>query len=87
MGLLSSRGSTRAWRQLRELILVRDDGLCQVPLADGRTCLQPASHVDHVLPRSRGGDDSPANLRAACRDCNLRRGADQLELVREWGWS
>lgn len=28
-------------------------------------------HVDHVVPRSRGGSNDPWNLVAACQDCNL----------------
>jgi 5-methylcytosine-specific restriction endonuclease McrA len=31
--------------------------------------------LDHVIPRSQGGDHSPANLRCAHRQCNARRGA------------
>ncbi len=30
--------------------------------------------VDHVLPRSRGGDTSWTNVVAACLRCNLRKG-------------
>ena len=29
---------------------------------------------DHLVPRSAGGTDDPANLHLACRACNLRRG-------------
>jgi hypothetical protein len=35
--------------------------------------------VDHLVPRSRGGDDSEANLAAACKPCN-RAKADRLPL-------
>lgn len=28
-------------------------------------------HIDHVIPRSRGGSDRPSNLTTACADCNL----------------
>lgn len=39
----------------------------------------PSTHkrglsLDHVVPRSRGGDDSVANLRPAHLSCNCRRG-------------
>jgi 5-methylcytosine-specific restriction endonuclease McrA len=30
--------------------------------------------IDHVIPRSRGGEDSWENLVAACRACNARKG-------------
>lgn len=85
--MLTRDGSTRAWRVLRAAILTRDEGLCQVPGADGQPCLAPAAHVDHVLPRSRGGQDDPGNLRAACRECNMRRGADPMAMVRTWSWT
>ena len=31
--------------------------------------------VDHVIPVSKGGDDSPANIVIACAPCNRRKGA------------
>lgn len=31
--------------------------------------------VDHVVPRSRGGTDAPANTKAACYRCNQLRNA------------
>jgi hypothetical protein len=30
--------------------------------------------TDHLIPRSRGGDDSPDNLVLACKSCNTSRG-------------
>src|SRR5690606_32327033 len=40
-----------------------------------RLCLQPgATTADHVVPRSRGGDNSLDNLRPAHSLCNSRRG-------------
>jgi len=29
--------------------------------------------LDHILPRSRGGDNSPVNIVAACIACNNRK--------------
>lgn len=37
-----------------------------------------ATTADHVLPRSRGGDDSLANLEPACQPCNSARGDRSL---------
>lgn len=68
-------GSTRRWRKLRAAVLARDGHRCQIPTAAGRPCLAPASHVDHIVPKSAGGGDEPSNLRAACAPCNLSRGA------------
>jgi hypothetical protein len=30
--------------------------------------------TDHLIPRNKGGDDSPDNLALACRECNSSRG-------------
>lgn len=36
-------------------------------------CGQIATSVDHVVPISRGGSDSPENLVPCCRSCNSRK--------------
>jgi 5-methylcytosine-specific restriction endonuclease McrA len=44
---------------------------------DGRRCAfcgGPASTIDHVLPRSRGGGNTWLNTVAACGRCNQRKG-------------
>lgn len=76
MALLRKTGSTRAWRRLRAVILARDGHVCQIPdyTPDGEICGAPATHVDHIVQRWAGGTDAPANLRAACAPCNLKRG-------------
>lgn len=61
------RGSTRAWRALRDQILERDGHTCQL-------CGEPATCVDHATSVRMGGTDNPSNLRATCTDCNLTRG-------------
>jgi hypothetical protein len=35
----------------------------------------PHYHVDHVIPRSRGGPDEMDNLVLACPACNMAKGA------------
>jgi len=44
-------------------------------------CGSPASHVDHVLPRAKGGTDTIDNLVPACARCNNAKGTKTLE---EW---
>ena len=34
------------------------------------------AHVDHVIPRARGGQNNDGNLRLLCEACNESRGAD-----------
>jgi 5-methylcytosine-specific restriction endonuclease McrA len=36
-------------------------------------CGGPFEHLDHVIPLSRGGTGWPANLRPACKACNLSK--------------
>lgn len=42
--------------------------------------------IDHLVPRSRGGTNKPANLRLAHRRCNNHRGSHlpELEWPRDW---
>jgi 5-methylcytosine-specific restriction protein A len=63
---LRSNGSTTQWRKLREIV-IRRDGVCQMCGMDG-------NHVDHIVPRKLGGDDSLLNLQLLCESCNLRKG-------------
>jgi 5-methylcytosine-specific restriction endonuclease McrA len=34
------------------------------------------AHVDHVVPRARGGQNDPSNLLLSCETCNEQKGAD-----------
>lgn len=54
---------TAAWGPIRRRVLARDGGVCQV-------CGAPATHVDHVVPKHRGGTDDEAGLRAICAHCH-----------------
>ena len=60
-----------AIRLTRKNLMLRDAHQCQYcarrpPVRD--------LNIDHVIPRSRGGEDSWENLVTACRVCNLRKG-------------
>jgi 5-methylcytosine-specific restriction endonuclease McrA len=48
----------------RRAIFARDDHRCQY-------CGNHADSIDHVVPRSRGGQHIWENVAAACRPCNL----------------
>jgi 5-methylcytosine-specific restriction endonuclease McrA len=61
------------YRRLRRLVLARDGMVCQIK---GPRCTGYATQVDHVIARSEGGSVyDMANLRSACRMCNLGRRA------------
>ena len=57
-------------------ILRRDGYTCQYCNRRGERLT-----VDHVIPRSRGGETSWTNVVAACLRCNLRKGNRFLEEV------
>lgn len=54
-------------KALRFEILRRDKFTCTYC---GATSAESALHVDHVIPASLGGEDTPDNLTTACVDCN-----------------
>ncbi|HUQ62917.1 MAG TPA: HNH endonuclease [Acidimicrobiales bacterium] len=50
----------------RRAVFARDDHRCQY-------CGGTAENIDHVVPRSRGGQHVWENVVAACRPCNTRK--------------
>lgn len=55
----------------RRAVFARDSGRCQY-------CGGPAENIDHVVPRSKGGQHTWENVVAACRRCNTRKGNRSL---------
>ncbi|MGH7714597.1 MAG: HNH endonuclease, partial [Vulcanimicrobiaceae bacterium] len=48
-------------------------------------CGAPAEHGEHIIPRSRDGDNSPENHNPACAACNLSKGAQTpFEWIQSW---
>src|SRR5262245_52249357 len=56
----------------RRSVFARDDHRCQY-------CGGPAESIDHVVPRSRGGDHVWDNVVAACRPCHVGKRDRRLE--------
>jgi 5-methylcytosine-specific restriction endonuclease McrA len=50
----------------RRAVFARDGNRCQY-------CGATAENIDHVIPRSRGGQHVWENVVAACRPCNTRK--------------
>lgn len=50
----------------RRAVFARDDWDCQY-------CGAPAENLDHVIPRSRGGEHVWENVVASCRRCNAKK--------------
>lgn len=74
MGLIS--------RAVRETVYQRDRLICvycgrlcrDVRPKPGRRHPKDGATVDHVVPKSQGGNNSPANLVTACWTCNHLKG-------------
>lgn len=60
----------------RRAVFARDGGRCVY-------CLAPATSIDHVQPRSRGGMHVWENVVSCCRRCNHTK-ADRV--ITELGW-
>ena len=60
----------------RRAVFARDGGRCAY-------CNGPAETIDHVMPRSRGGQHDWDNVVAACARCNHSKGD---RLITELGW-
>ena len=60
----------------RRRVYARDRGLC---LYCGTKLSESSMTIDHVQPRSRGGEHSWHNVVASCRSCNQRKGCHTPE--------
>lgn len=59
-------GDPEKWASIRIKILERDEYSCAY-------CGRRANTVDHVIPKSRGGDEHDFNLVACCKRCNMEK--------------
>ena len=67
-GTTTQRGYGWRWQKLRLQILKRDGYLCTNCLERGRPT--PATDVDHIKPKVKGGTDEPGNLTSLCKPCH-----------------
>lgn len=63
-----------SWEKIREMVLERDQYRCT-------NCTRPervveSFHVDHSMPRGRGGSDRLSNLRTLCKECHEAKHGD-----------
>ena len=65
------RGYGSGWDKLRVIVLRRDNGLCQCTACQGgKIRVTPATEVDHIIPKSKGGTDHLDNLQAINSECH-----------------
>lgn len=69
-------------KQVERFILIGKCELCEISYLEiktmkdlGSTMMNAASvfHKDHILPQSKGGQDTPENTRYLCWFCNMSR--------------
>jgi len=71
-------------RKYQNSIFLRDNYVCHICgeyLKDNtvlQNTLENMPSVDHIIPRSKGGNDLPNNLKTACLKCNKSRGNKEL---------
>lgn len=63
------RGYGSTWRMLR-LMQLRSQPICADPFGVHGGIIVPATDVDHIVPRSRGGEDVIENLQSLCHSCH-----------------
>jgi len=63
-----ARGYGHQWDKLRTRILARDKHLCQA--CKRRGTVTAANHVDHIMPKAKGGTDDEGNLQSLCKPCH-----------------
>ena len=84
-----ARGYGKQWQKTRRSALGRDSFLCVLCKAAGR--MTAATDVDHIKPKSEGGDDSFENLQSLCGECHKKKTqADnrraRKNIFKEGGW-
>jgi len=53
----------------------------------GRGLAQRRMHIDHRIPKSRGGPDGRRNRQLMCDVCNQAKGdQDEIDFYRSRGW-
>lgn len=71
-GSAAQRGYDANWRRLRRMML-NEQPLCADPFKVHGDAVVLATEVDHIIPRRRGGPDTPANLQCLCKSCHSRK--------------
>jgi len=64
----SQRGYGGSWRKLRAMVL-NEQPICQ------HCRREAATEVDHIVPLSRGGENTMENLQGLCKSCHSRKTA------------
>jgi hypothetical protein len=70
---------------LRDFVRRRAGDRCEYCRLNQQDLPLSTFHVEHIVPRKHGGDESPSNLALACDRCNLYKGPNLTGLDPETG--
>lgn len=79
----SSRGP--AWERLKQVQLANYNYEC-IGLFPAVCLVDEELQLDHILPVSRGGEDTVENTRILCKPCNNKKGDRDDPKGKSW-WS
>lgn len=65
------RRTTPVAKSVKRAVVDRDQSLCRYC---GRLLPRDEIHLDHVIPKSQGGDRLISNIVVSCSPCNTRKG-------------
>ena len=87
MPFSTSEEQTQQWREVRAVVLARDDHICR---GCGVPCSRGEADVHHLVPRAAGGLDEPANLITLCNACHAAhhpnlQGTLARRMIERWG--
>ena len=80
-------GTDPRWREVRAIVLARDNQRCK---ECGELCPAGEADVHHLVPRAAWGIDEPANLITLCDGCHAARhpnlqGSLARRAIERWG--
>ena len=73
--------NSRLWQKIREMVIARDQGLCQICLKRGLTVA--GTDVDHV--NNDGNDNDLTNFMLLCHECHSLKTAQDMGKSVNWG--
>ena len=80
-GSSSKHGYGRAWQKIRAAQLQREPWCRE---CRRKEYTEPATQVDHIVPKANGGTDDEENLQSLCARHHSRKTAKELRTQGKW---